>query len=294
MDILGRARKMERRIARSVDAAVGELVGRSSPGALEIVHAVVEQAEQRVQEAGRGRRVFPFNRVVVHVLAPAGDREARARFNAVADGPPSLADRIRERVQGLGCRCDDLSVHVTFSASAGASWAAPEFHADFDKVTPKSAPVAESPAPVAPLRLKLTVAAGEASRRAFVFEGERVDIGRGGEVMDAKQRIARTNHVAFVEEGEGVNRTVSRRHAHLIYVPSPPEYRICDDRSVHGTALVRNGRTIPVPPGPRGVRVQHGDEVVLGQARLRVTLEPATSSAAPPPADPEPPPRRAR
>jgi hypothetical protein len=35
---------------------------------------------------------------------------------------------------------------------------------------------------------------------------------------------------------------------------------------------VRNGKTISVPAGSRGVRLQSGDEVVLGEARLRLLI----------------------
>jgi hypothetical protein len=35
---------------------------------------------------------------------------------------------------------------------------------------------------------------------------------------------------------------------------------------------VRAGRTIEVPRGARGLLLRDGDEVVLGQARLRVTI----------------------
>jgi predicted component of type VI protein secretion system len=36
--------------------------------------------------------------------------------------------------------------------------------------------------------------------------------------------------------------------------------------------VLRNGRTIVVAPGSRGVRLQTGDEIVLGEARLRVAI----------------------
>jgi predicted component of type VI protein secretion system len=34
----------------------------------------------------------------------------------------------------------------------------------------------------------------------------------------------------------------------------------------------RRGRTIPVPPGSRGVRLHSGDEITLGEARLKVII----------------------
>jgi predicted component of type VI protein secretion system len=77
--------------------------------------------------------------------------------------------------------------------------------------------------------------------------------------------------VAF-EEGPESNRSVSRQHAHVTYHPNTKEYRLTDDRSAHGTSIVRGGRTIKVPAGARGTRLETGDEIALGQARLRVTL----------------------
>jgi hypothetical protein len=278
MDIVGKARRLERRIARSVDAAVGGFLG--EPGgvsALEIVHAVVDAAEQQVQEAGRGRRLFPFNRVVVYIPAAARDKQARARFAAVAAGPPSLTSRLRERLEAAGCKADDLSADVVFVAKPQPEWRSPDYHVDFERGRAAAPPPPEpEPQPDEPPRLRLTVTAGSADRKVLLFDGGRVDIGRRAEVVDAQQRLVRTNHVAFTEDGEDVNRTVSRRHAHIIYNPTAHEYRLWDDRSAHGTAVVRGGRMIPVPSGARGTRLQSGDEIVVGQARLRVALEPAS------------------
>jgi len=268
MDIFGKARKLERKIARSLDAAVVEFVGASEPAPLEIVHAVLDRAEQQIQEAGRGVRLFPFNRVKVVVAAPPGEKAARARFAAVADGPPSIGERLQARLRAAGCRTVDVVVEISYATKAGPRWESPLFHVEFDR-----APVAAAPERVASPtpRLKLTVVAGKAVPRTQIFSSSRIDIGRRSEVLDAKQRVVRTNHVAF-EEGPDENRSVSRRHAHLSWHPGAGEYRIQDDRSVHGTSILRGGRTIVVPAGSRGVRIESGDEIIVGQARLKVTL----------------------
>jgi hypothetical protein len=268
MDILGKAKKLERKIARSLDAAVVEFVGASEPAPLEIVQAVLDRAEQQIQEAGRGVRLFPFNRVKVIVVAPPGGKAARARFAAVADGPPSLGERLKSRLQSAGCRAVDVAVEISYAAKAGPRWESPIFNVEFDRAAVAAGP---SPAAVAAPRLKLTVVAGKAVPRTQIFSGSRIDIGRRSEVLDAKQRVVRTNHVAF-EEGPDENRSVSRRHAHLTYHPGTGEYRLQDDRSVHGTSILRGGRTIVVPAGSRGVRVESGDEIIVGQARLKVTF----------------------
>ena len=111
---------------------------------------------------------------------------------------------------------------------------------------------------------------GSADQRAYAFTGGRVDIGRRAEVLDQKQRLIRTNQVAFSDDAGEENRTVSRRHAHVEFVETERCYRIWDDRSAHGTSIVRGGKTIKVPAGVRGTRLEAGDEIALGEARLKV------------------------
>jgi hypothetical protein len=275
MDIVGKARKIERKIARSLDAAVGEFVGAAAVTPLEIIHQAIDRAEQEIQHAGRGRRVFPYTRVTL--IVPAGrDRAARARFQAIVEGPPTLTDRLRARLESAGCRMSHLTADVTYVSKPAATWSTPEFHLEFHREElPPPQPVIEEPAPppaVVP-KLKLTVAKGTTGQRHYQFTGGRIDIGRRAEVLDARQRLVRTNHVVFEEDGGEVNGSVSRRHAHIEYDSLKREYRVLDDRSAHGTGIVRHGRTIPVLAGSRGARLQSGDEIVLGQARLRVNLD---------------------
>jgi hypothetical protein len=268
MDILTRARKLERRLTRSIHAAVGELVGASATAPLEIIHEVLDRAEQQVEQAGRGRRVFPYTRVKLLLVAAPRDRVYRARFAAVAEGPPSLEERLHARLEAAGCRAPGVKIEVAFVARQGPGWPAPDFHVEFtrDDAHVPPAPSYEQAAP----SIAVAVVRGKAGRRRYTFTGGRIDIGRRAEVLDAKQRLVRTNHVAFDEEGPDVNRSVSRRHAHVEYEPVARAYRLLDDRSAHGTNIVRAGRTIPVPPGSRGVRLQDGDEIQLGEASLRV------------------------
>lgn len=268
MDFAGKARKLERRIARTVDAAVDEFMGTDAPAPLEIVHAVLDRTEQQIQEAGRGRRVFPFNRVIVHVVADARDREARARYAAATEGPPTLSERVAARLASAGCRVTGLTTEIVYAAKPGADWQTAAFHIEFDKVH-----AAPTPPVAGPVRIRLTVAKGEAEQRAYAFGGGRIDIGRGADVLDQKQRLIRTNQVAFREDDSEANGSVSRRHAHIVYGADAAEYRLCDDHSTHGTSIVREGRTIKVPAATRGTRLQSGDEIALGHARLRVALE---------------------
>jgi FHA domain-containing protein len=270
MDLLGKARKLESRISRGLDVAVEGFVGRSQRQPIEIVQAIVDCAEQQVQSAGRGRRVFPFNQLVVHLVAPS--RAERARLAAVIEGPPSLQQRLIHRLSTAGCQVAPLDVQLVYTSKPKPGWRALEYHVAFDRVDAVPVNVAGS-APDEPTRIDLNVIAGLAERRTYTFTRGRVDIGRRAEVLDQHQRLIRRNHVAFVEGEADANRSVSRRHAHIAFVPASREYRLCDDGSARGTAVLRHGQTIRVPEGARGIRLESGDEIVLGDARLKVRIK---------------------
>src|SRR5262249_7905893 len=99
-----------------------------------------------------------------------------------------------------------------------------------------------------------------------------IDLGRCVEVKDANGRLIRTNDVAFVEGSGEINQTVSRQHAHITHQPKSGEFRLYDDGSAHGTHIVRQGRTVTGLRGSRGVRLRSGDELVLGDARMRIRI----------------------
>lgn len=273
MDIAGKARKLEQRISRTVDAAVGEFIGQSGTTPIEVLHAVLDRAETEIQDIGRGRRVFPFNRVRVHVIAAPGDRKLRARFAAAADGPPSLAERLAERLRASGCTVDGVEADIVYARRRGPTWADADFHIEFDRAEAATAVAPTQQSAIDRDRIRLSVVKGSAGQRNYAFLKGRIDMGRSVEIVDQRQRLVRTNHVAFSEEGPDANRTVSRRHAHIEYSGSDRCYRIWDDRSAHGTSIIRDGRTIKVPAGARGIKLQPNDEIALGQARVRVMIE---------------------
>jgi hypothetical protein len=268
MDLLGKARKLESTIARRFDRAARDAVGSVTREPLEIVHLIVEAVEHEIQPGGRGTRVFPFNSVTLSVAAAS--RQERARFEAVLDGEPSLRDRIVDNLRSKSCAIDDLTLDVVYVARTPKDWRDPKFNLAFARVERAAA----NHVPSDPVfgRIEMTVVRGTAERKTYSFAASRLDLGRCVEVRDTRNRLIRTNHVAFVEGSGEVNKSVSRRHAHIDYEPASGGYRLRDDGSVHGTSVVRNGNTVPVPPGSLGVRLRTGDEIVLGEARLRIRL----------------------
>ena len=264
MDILRNLQRLESRLTRTVDEAARKVTQPGGREPLEVLHAIVASAEQRIEPAGRGRYVFPFNQINISVAADT--HETRARYEAVFESEPPLQARIVERLEGAGCKLTDLNIITTYVNSAEANWTAPEFHVDFarlsDRVKPGSELDAEHDS------LTLTVIQGTAGCAEYVFTASRINLGRCAEVRDSRGRLIRTNHVAFSES------SVSRNHAHIECGPAPGEYRLYDDRSAQGTSILRNGATIPVPPGSRGVRLRSGDEIALEDVRLRVNIAP--------------------
>lgn len=266
MDILRRARRLEHAIAQKLDGLSQRLTQSAQREPLAVMLAIVDEVEQETQQAGRGRRVFPFNRITASVAA--GTPGERARFEAVFDGEPSLEQRIVERLQSAGCEVRGIGVETAYVTAAAAAWTNPHFHLELARVagTPGARPREATLG-----RIELRVVHGTAEQEEYSLALERIDIGRCVEVRDRGHRLLRTNHVAFADGSGSPNRSVSRRHAYVACSESGV-YRLFDERSAHGTSVLRNGRTITVPPGSRGVVLESEDQIVLGDARLAVKI----------------------
>jgi hypothetical protein len=264
-DLISKARSLESTLASSVEGAARQIAGSPARQPLEIVHAVVDCVEQTVQPTGRGHVAFPFNQLRITMAAPSTD--VKAFLEVACQGPPSLHQRIVERLEVAGCAVPGLDVSLNFVTKAKPRWRQPEFDVEFTRQ-----PVAV-PAPAAPTRLELTVTNGTAGRQVYVFANAPITLGRGDEVRDSRHRVIRTNQVAFVEGGGDVNHSVSRRHARIEHDTPANAFRVFDDGSAQGTTVIRQGRGLPVPRGAKGLRLQSGDEIVLGQARVRVGVQ---------------------
>lgn len=259
---MSKARRLDSAIGARVDGAARQLGGAPVRQPLEVVHDVVRAVEHEVQPAGRGRHVFPFTHVRVWLTAPSP--MDRARLEAACEGPPALDTRIRERLAAAGCEADQPDIRLTYVAKGRAEWREPDYHVEFSREATQAAPE-----PSRVRRLDLAVTHGTAEHERYTFTTGVLTLGRARDVRDTRERLLRTNDVAFADDGSDVNLSVSRRHAHITPDPSSG-FRLHDDGSGE-TRVMRDGRGVPVPRG-RGLRLRHGDEIVLGQARIRVSL----------------------
>ncbi|MEO6213981.1 MAG: FHA domain-containing protein [Vicinamibacterales bacterium] len=230
---------------------------------LELLQATLDELERKVQPAGRGRRVFPYDRIVVRIAQAGADPIA---VDAIFS---RLERRLRDRLEELQCESPESIVASVALVEAPGDEGQPLLTVDCFREPaerPASAPDRQCPS------LKVSVIKGQCAEPEYVFEEPTIAIGRMAEATDAFGQI-RVNHVPFLDLRDGVNETVGRAHARLQFDAASGHYNLFNEGSSNPTSIVRGGRTIRVAPrDPRGVRVQSGDQVQLGRAILRLTV----------------------
>jgi hypothetical protein len=233
---------------------------------LEIRQAVLDDIEHNVEPVGRGRKVFPYNRILVRVAqANAGPHALDAAFR-------DLDARVRERLAELHCAAPGgLEVRIAILKQAPEEWTDGQlFSVEYDnqaEVTPERR---DTPRPVS---VRITIVKGAAGQQEFTFNAPMISIGRTAEPTDEMGRVRR-NDVVFLDTVDGATETVGRAHARLKLDAGTGEYLLFDEGSSNGTSIVRGGTTIYVSAhDPRGVRVRSDDEIQLGRAVIRVSID---------------------
>ncbi|HTM24613.1 MAG TPA: FHA domain-containing protein [Vicinamibacterales bacterium] len=250
-------RRLHARVRNFFDAAPE---GTALP--LELLQSALDQLERQALPSGRGSRIFPYNRIVVHVTQPEADRVA---IEAVFG---QLETRLRERLEEL--RCDmpaDLEACVTIDGSSAGDRAVVWVECSREQGV---AARVEPDCPPPPLHV--SVVKGQCEQAEYTFHEHGIAIGRGAEPTDTFGRTRR-NHVAFLEVRDGVSETVARAHARLQFDPASRAYHLFNESGSNPTFVRRDGRSLRVAPrDPRGVRIQSGDELQLGRAVLKLAV----------------------
>ena len=233
---------------------------------LEVREAIIEDIEQHVESAGAGRRVLPYNRVTVTLLA--ADKPSRARLQAALSG---LQKSVVARLTEIRCVIPaGFAVDTRYITRPPAAWAPQQRLAViYDQRDASGMP---SVASHEPARLRITIARGQTTQESYTFAESHVRIGRSAQPIDGLGR-PRTNHVVFLEDGDDHTRTVGRAHASIRYDTTRREYRVFDDGSHNGTRVMRDGALFEVKPhDPVGVTLRSGDEIQVGTAALRIVI----------------------
>jgi hypothetical protein len=248
--------EIEKTIERGFHRFAERMFGPAEGNELLLLHrAILAEVEGKVQIVARGRRVFPFARVVVTLVAA----EAERRTILEAAFGERLGADIREAMEGSQCELPrGFSVEVrTAEAGLGAF----EISYSAEPVKPRADAAAAAAG-------RVILVKGKTAKPEYTLGKGTTNIGRLAELTDADHRVVRRNDVVFEEGADEANATVSRKHAHIRMEGG--DYRLCDDGSEFGTRVFRDGRSIEVPAGDRrGEKLRPGDEIYLGRACLR-------------------------
>lgn len=261
-----------RRIEKSLDHRLRSIFssGREEPGAregIELYRDALDQIAARAAVGKRGGRVFPFNLITIELHA--ADAERKAVLETLFD-PGQLGDDIRSTLEEARVTPPtELTVTVRYPGELLV-----EMRILCERQEKPASPPVLSPAPapaeIAPTPARLVTITGISSAPELALDRSRINLGREEEVLDISGRPIRRNELCFPEAAHEANATVSRSHAHISFDPGAGLWRIFDDGSSLGTSLFREGRRIEVPAhGGRGVALRPGDEIYLGQVRLK-------------------------
>lgn len=234
----------------------------SSP--MEIRRAILDEVESRAVAVGDGKKIFPFDRLHVHLRAESP--EQRAVLEGVIQEGWDLERSIHRLLESIDCRVPtrlDLRYHVNEEDD-------PRFDGRsyfIEYLQTESLP-ADGGRPV----LELQVVQGTTPEATYVTQASRLHIGRSPEVLDRHGRLQRRNEIAFDEDGE-INTSVSRQHATIRYDEESRAYWVRDNNSAGGTRIFRSGQPLSVGRHRQGVRLRDGDELSLGRAQILVTIQ---------------------
>ena len=243
------------------------LAPKDAPELAEIRLAVLEEVLKKGQRVG-GRIVFPFNFVRIGVRGVSGEEAAFLKSEFLKG---YFEQEIRKSLTRAAYKFPD-ELEVEFETNGDL----PGKKEPWLSVAVESRPVKEPAA--APRRTaRLVVVRGTASAAEVMLNKERVNIGRSAEVYRS-DGPSRRNDLVFTED----NRTVSREHAHILHSKKTGEYRLYNDRwhargkndgGDCGLWIIRDGLSQEVHRNARGVKLQPGDEIQLGQAVVRFQVK---------------------
>jgi hypothetical protein len=256
-----------RRIEKSLDSRMRSVFagGNAESGgreAVELYRDALDQIAGRATPGKRGDKLLPFNLITIELRADTPDR--KAALEAIFE-PKQFSDDVEatlkaERVTPPA----DLTVAIRFP---------PEAEEEMRVILEKTEKPVPGSGPVTMLPACLITVTGTASIPVCYLDRLCVNLGRVEDVSDPAGRTIRHNELFFPDAAHEANSTVSRSHAHIAFDPAAGVWRIFDDGSSIGTTIFRAGKRVDIPPhASRGVALKSGDEIYLGQVRLRYEL----------------------
>ena len=244
---------IDRWIGKSLERLSAQIAGGPQPKeALEIRREILTEIREKIEPRGEGEYVFPYQQLFVHINAT--DTSQLETFQAAFLDDGGLESQVKELLVEAGCK-GDIALIVDVKESEGEPYVIEYRRA------PKASEVIAAPAkrPAA----WIYVLKGSTEKSEYYFSKNTVYLGRLKEVASRDGSVRRRNDIAF-DDTEG---TVSREHAHIEFESG--KFRLFHDSGERPTRLFRDGRAVPVPAIGRGAQLRSGDEIHLGEARLR-------------------------
>ncbi|HTQ80808.1 MAG TPA: hypothetical protein VMM92_12490, partial [Thermoanaerobaculia bacterium] len=126
---------------------------------VEIHRALLEEIESQVVAVGGGRRVFPFDRVEVRLLATTP--EERGRLEAIAQAGWDLVREVGDRLKAQGVRLPEgLTIPIEVTEERGPEFGDRRYALTFRKAAaPEGSAASRSARPA----LRLAIAKGRAA-----------------------------------------------------------------------------------------------------------------------------------
>lgn len=218
-----------------------------------IASQICRAIEDRIRVIQGGKRIFPFNRLTIHLRCT--NEEAASILRAAFDDH-RLQRHVREFLQRQEVdNWRNLRVTIETTIDPSGARANGPFEIDYLR--------SENSLPVA----VLTVIRGEAHPTEYRLP-ELTRIGRTAEVLDLHGRLLRRNDLIFADREDEVNLSVGRIQSRIEYDWGNSRFVIFDENSRHGTAVERDGRMMSAT-GHRGIPLRDGDVIHLGRARCR-------------------------
>jgi hypothetical protein len=229
----------------------------------EIREEIIRRLESIYNSTG-DPKIFPFKKITVRLQPPTRRAAKEFHFDLVKND--SLKSDIYRLLKHDQVQFFDLEITVELHENS--------IPTEKDKASASSFEM-EFMEPIVPAKpeipeLRLEILKGTAQQPAYKIKKDRLLVGCLSEVHDLEGRLVRKNNVVFPHEGNEINTTVGTMHARIWFDFKKQEFRVMDESSRYGTRIVREGRTIEVPPeNPSGVGLRSGDEVHFGQACFR-------------------------
>jgi FHA domain len=247
-------RNIDRWIGKSLERISAQIAGGRQPKeALEIRRDILNEIRDRIEPLGEGEYLFPYQQLWVHINA--ADAPQLETFEAAFLDDGGLEAQVKELLVEAGCK-GNLALTVDVKQSQGEPYVI-EYRRAPKKGEAVAATSLKRPA------AWIHVLKGNTEKNEYFFSKNILYLGRLKEVASRDGSVRRRNDVAF----DDAENTISREHAHIEFEDG--KFRLFHDSGERPTRLFRDGRAVPVPASGRGAQLRSGDEIHLGEARLR-------------------------